>query len=128
MTKAQYKLVDLATVLTMTDLTMSQLLGLIKADAFPDSWDNTDDNWFWLEVEVQQWLEAQKLSFPYIDVSLSSADTLVIQTKARPIKIALTDLMQLISNTKMPTGERFLQRVVFGPLKRMNCSAKQQLA
>lgn len=116
-----YATLSLEEVLVITKLSTSQLVELLKQEAFPSSWSGSfaDQDLAWLKVEVLEWLKEHRPELDnqqrtYIDIDSSTADTLVIHTAHRNIEITLADLMHLLSSTKAPSGESFLKRIAYG--------------
>lgn len=138
-----YNCISLDEVLEKTGMKVSTLITAINNGDFPTDINLEEkEGFWWLEVEVNQWLEndrrknmleiinsraqAQRkkypqlaatttaTEYPYIDIDKSTADFLVIQTEYRALGINLKDLLQLIQTHTSIDKTRFVNRVLFG--------------
>lgn len=141
-----YNCINLDEVLEKTGMKISTLITAINNNDFPTDINLEEkEGFWWLEVEVNEWLEknqrqavmdliskrahAQRKKYPqlsatatateqpYIDIDKSTADFLVIQTEYRALGINLKDLLQLIQTHTSIDKTRFVNRVLFGQLR-----------
>lgn len=130
-------------VLEKAELTVSQMLGLMREEGFPLEFSRCAEGTYWLEADLNDWLNQRKQQaiqiigsrdklnegqWPqlaetessladaraFIDIDKSTGNLLVIQTPSRSIGITLPDLMRLMASYRSPDKQPFLRRVLFG--------------